>query len=161
MSSLLKENPLAKPPPDGTRSSVSIHTHPLHPMMVTFPIAYLLGALGSDVGFWWTGDAFWARASLWLLGAGLATGVAAALAGVGDFVLVKEIRRLTSSWSHFLMGVVVLAMAAPNWWMRVGDAAGSVVPWGLALSAATAAAVAGAGWMGAKLVFDHNVGHVD
>jgi uncharacterized membrane protein len=36
-----------------------------------------------------------------------------------------------------------------------------VLPWGLALSAVTAAAVGGAGWLGGKLVFDHNIGTAD
>jgi uncharacterized membrane protein len=154
----LATNPLAEPQPAATRSSVSLYTHPLHPMMVNFPIAYLLGALGSDLAFWWTADPFWARASLWLIGAGLAIGVAAALAGALDFLLVKEIRRFTASWSHFLMGVVLLGIAAANWWMRLADAEGSVLPWGVFLSTVSAAAVTVTGWLGAKLVFDHNVG---
>lgn len=158
MQDPLRHNPLAQPAPEATRSSLSLYSHPLHPMMVNFPIAFLLGGLASDVGYWWTGDAFWARMSLWLIGAGFFMGLAAAAAGAADFLLVKEIRRFTSSWSHFLLGILVLGVAAPNWWMRLADAEASVLPWGLFLSGVTAAAVGAAGWQGAKLVFDHNVG---
>jgi len=45
---------------------------------VTLPIGFLVGALLSDLAFEGTGDAFWARASIWLIGAGLAGGALAA-----------------------------------------------------------------------------------
>lgn len=157
----LASNPLATPPPDATRSALTLYSHPLHPMMVNFPVAYLLGGLATDLAFWWTADPFWARVSLWLIGAGFIMGAGAALFGMLDFLLVKEIRRFTAAWSHFLLGVVLLGIAAANWWMRLADAEGIIVPWGLFLSGVTAASVSAAAWMGAKLVFDHNVGTAD
>ena len=42
--------------------------------------------------------------------------------------------------------------------MRVVDATANVLPWGMLLSAATALALATAGWLGGRLVFEHNVG---
>lgn len=161
MPSPLSANPLAAPPPEATRSAMSVAGHPLHPMLVNFPIAYLMGALASDLAFWWTGDAFWARMSLWLIGAGFTMGAVAALFGMLDFFLVREIRRHTSSWSHFLAGVMLLALAAANWWMRLDDPLERLLPWGLFLSGVTALAVSGAGWLGGKLVFDHNIGTAD
>jgi len=35
----------------GVRSTASIAGHPLHPMLVPFPIAFLVGALASDLVF--------------------------------------------------------------------------------------------------------------
>lgn len=71
-------SPLATTPPQATRSAVAIASHPLHAIAVNFPIAYLTGGLASDLAFWWTGDPFWARVSLWLIGAGLVMGALAA-----------------------------------------------------------------------------------
>jgi uncharacterized membrane protein len=154
-------NPLAAPPPEATPSAASLAGHPLHPMLVNFPIAYLMGGLATDLAFWWSADPFWARMSFWLIGAGLAMGCLAALFGMLDFFLVKEIRRHTSSWSHFLSGVMLLALAASNWWLRIDDVQQDLLPWGLFLSAVSAAAVGSAGWLGGKLVFDHNIGTAD
>ena len=151
-------SPLATTPPSGTRSAVAIASHPLHAIAVNFPIAYLTGALATDLGFWWTGDLFWARVSLWLTGAGFFMGAIAAVFGTLEFLLVKEIREFVSSWSHFLAGITLLALAAANWWARVSDPAGAVLPWGLFLSFVTAAAIGWAGWLGGKLVFEHNIG---
>lgn len=154
-------SPLTAPPPEATRSAVAIASHPLHAIAVNFPIAYLSGALATDLAFWWTADPFWARVSLWLTGAGFFMGVIAAVFGTLEFVLVKEIRRFISSWSHFLAGVTLLGVASANWWLRVEDAAAAVLPWGLFLSGVTAAAIGWAGWLGGKLVFDHNIGTAD
>ena len=154
-------SPLATTPPQATRSAVAIASHHLHAIAVNFPIAYLTGGLASDLAFWWTGDPFWARVSLWLIGAGFFMGAIAALFGTLEFLLVKEIRHFVSSWSHFLAGITLLAIAAANWWTRLPDAAGAILPWGLFLSLVGAAGVGWAGWLGGKLVFDHNIGTAD
>ena len=158
---ITRTNPLAQRPPDSTRSSMAVGGHPIHPMLVNFPIAYLFGGLPSDLAFLLTGDPFWARMSLWLIGVGVLMALVAALFGTLDFLFVKEVRRHTSSWTHFLLGVTLIGIACANWWMRVPDAAAAVVPWGIFLSATTAVAVAATGWMGGKLVFEHNVGTSD
>lgn len=154
----MKKNPLLTRPPKSTPSFVALAGHPIHPMLVAFPIAYLLGALGSDLAFWWSGDPFWARVSLWIIGIGLLMGILAALAGVLDFMLVAEIRRHVTSWSHFLAAVTMLALTAANWWLRVPDPTQGLLPWGMFLSAVSAVALSFAGWLGGKLVFEHNVG---
>ena len=53
------------------RSTAQIAGHPIHPMLIPFPIACFVLALVSDLAFWRTSNDFWASASLWLLGAGL------------------------------------------------------------------------------------------
>jgi len=61
-------------------------------MMVTFPIAFLVGTLGSDIAFLLTNDDFWARASVWLLILGIMMGLIAALGGLIDFIALKSAR---------------------------------------------------------------------
>lgn len=157
----MMKTPLLTHPPKSTTSYVALAGHPIHPMLITFPIAYLLAGLAGDIGYWWTADPFWARLSLWAIGGGLLIGTLAALAGIMDFLLVKEIRRHVTTWSHFLMAVMMLAVAAANWWIRVPDAQAGVMPWGIVLSATTAVALGAAGWLGGKLVFEHKVGTGD
>lgn len=155
------KNPLLIRPPKSTRSVMALAEHPIHAMLVAFPIAYVLGGLASDAAFWWTGDLFWARVSLWIIGIGFATGVAAGLVGMMDFILVHEIRRHVSSWSHFLAAVMMLSLAAANWWLRVPDPAENVLPWGIFLSVITALSLSVVGWYGGKLVFEYKVGTGD
>ena len=51
-----------------TNSIVALVGHPLHVMMVHFPVAFVIATLGADVFYWWSGDAFWVRAGLWAAG---------------------------------------------------------------------------------------------
>lgn len=141
-----------------TPSTAAIARHPLHPMLVNFPIAFLTAALATDLAFWWRGDAFWAEASYWLLLAGLVMGVVAALAGLVDFLTVRDVRRHVSAWSHMLAGIMVLALAAANTQLRWADPVAAALPWGLLLSLATAVLVAVAGWIGGTLTFKHGIG---
>lgn len=150
--------PLVHRPPPGAPSRMRIGRHPIHAGLIHFPIAFLVGGLGCDAAFWWTGDAFWARAALWVIGAGALAGAAAATIGLLDFVLVREIRRFVSSWNHSLAGVTLVAVALTNWWLRVEDPVGSVLPWGIFLSALGSASVAATGYLGGKLVYEHAIG---
>ena len=52
---------------EDTQSRASVGGHPIHPMLVPFPIAFLIGGFASDLVFWSNGDPFWARAALWLV----------------------------------------------------------------------------------------------
>jgi uncharacterized membrane protein len=63
------------------KSTASIAGHPIHPMLVEFPIAFFVATFVCDLAFWRSGSSFWAEVSFWLLGAGL---VMAALAAGQD-----------------------------------------------------------------------------
>lgn len=144
-------------PTPGAPTLVAFARHPLHPMLVPFPIAFLLGALATDLAFWYTADAFWARTSLWLLGAGSVMGVVAGLAGTVELLWVKDIRRRPASWNHFVLAVILLATAIINWVMRLQDPVGSIMPTGLYLSVLGGVLVGAAGWLGGKLVFEEQI----
>ncbi len=81
----------------GIPSTVAIAGHPLHPLIVTFPIAFLTGAFATDLGYWLTSDPFWARASLWLIGAGSIAGLVAALTGMLDFLKIDRVQKHRAS----------------------------------------------------------------
>jgi FtsP/CotA-like multicopper oxidase with cupredoxin domain len=141
----------------GAPSRAAIAGHPLHAMLIPFPIAFLLGAFGADLAAWWTADPFWARAALWLTGAGVVTGGLAALFGLVDFLTIERARVHTVGWVHALAAGTTLALAAASWLLRLGDPV-AVPPLGLALSALTAAALAVTGWAGGDLPYRHLIG---
>ncbi|MCE3246343.1 MAG: hypothetical protein K0R41_168 [Geminicoccaceae bacterium] len=63
------------------QSTAQVAGHPLHPMLIPFPVAFLVATLVSDLIFWMTGNSGWSTASLNLLGAALIMAALAALAG--------------------------------------------------------------------------------
>jgi len=152
------KSPLLKPAPTSTHSAIAIAGHPIHAMMVSFPIAFVTGGLACDLAYWWTADAFWARMALWITGAAFVMGTLAGLVGTLDFLVVHKIRRHVASWSHFIAAVMLISLAAANWWQRVPDPEAAILPWGLFMSAVSALALGVTGWFGGKLVFHHNIG---
>lgn len=138
-------------------SAVAVVGHPIHVMMVHFPIAFVIATLGVDMLYWLSGDVFWVRAGLWSAGMAFWSGVAASIVGTGELLLVRGIRLLEASWSHAVAAMTLVAIAGANWGLRLVDT-DSILPHGLALSALASVMVGFAGWHGGKLVFDHGVG---
>lgn len=139
-------------------SRVAFRQHPIHPMLVVFPIAFLASVPAADLAFVLLHDARWAQLAFVLNLAGLATGLLAAAFGLGDFLLVREIRNHISAWSHAVVAVMLLALAAAGVWLRWPDPVRAVWPWGLLLSSVTGPVVAAAGWLGGTLSFRHGIG---
>lgn len=144
--------------PRGTRSAVAIARHPVHPMVVPFPIAFLLGVVATDAAYLFTQDGFWARASLWLTGAGAWLGIVAGIVGTLELLIIRDIRHRAAGWSHFVVAVMLLAVGFINWLSRLENPADAIRFGGLCLSLLGAALVAMAGWLGGELVFEHQVG---
>jgi uncharacterized membrane protein len=138
------------------KSTASIAGHPIHPMLTPFPIAFLVTAFATDIVFRSTGNAAWATASMWLLGAGVAMALAAALFGFTDFLGESRIRALSDAWKHMIGNLVVVVLALVNWYMRYRS--GGAVDYGIWLSLVTVLVLLFTGWKGGELVFRHGVG---
>lgn len=139
-------------------SRAAIRGHPLHPMLVPFPIAFLVGTFVSDLVFQATTNPFWATASFWLASAGLVMGLLAALLGLTDFLSRPAIRQLPAAWVHFLGNGLAMALTAINVALRYDNPALGVVPAGVTLSGLVVAILVVTGWLGGELVFRHRVG---
>lgn len=142
----------------GVPSTVAIMGHPIHPILVPFPIAFWVGALGSDLAYWWTADAFWAQVSLWLVGAGFITGAVAGLVGLFDFISIPRAREHRDGWIHAIGNGAALIIALVSWLTRLGDPTTAVVPVGLALSLLTVLIITITGWFGGELAYRHMIG---
>jgi uncharacterized membrane protein len=139
-------------------ATARIAGHPLHPMLVPIPITCFIGTLLSDIAYWRTAEMFWADMSAWLVSVGVVVGILAGLAGLVDFAANPAIRAQRPAWPHALGNTVVLVLATLNMLVHTRDAWTSVVPWGLALSAAVVLILAVTGWLGWSLVYRHRVG---
>jgi uncharacterized membrane protein len=139
-------------------STAAILGHPIHPMLVPFPLAFLVGVLLADLAYWGTADAFWARAALWLVGAGVVAGAVASVAGLIDFFTIQRAREHAMGWVHFLGNATALALSLVNWLLRVDEPAAAILPWGLVLSVVVAGILGVTGWAGGELSYRHRIG---
>jgi uncharacterized membrane protein len=144
----------------GVRSTAAINGHPLHPMVIPFPLASLVGALISDIVYATTNDAFWATASFWLLGFGIVTGLLAGLLGFIDFSTLPPARSRTG-WTHMIGNLAALAISAANFILRMSDPAAAIVPTGLVLSIVVGGILVITGWAGGELSYRHKIGVID
>lgn len=138
-------------------SAVALVGHPIHVMMVHFPIAFVIATFGVDVFYWWSGDTFWVRVGLWSAGIAFWTGVAASIVGTAELLLVPGIRALEASWSHAIAAMTLVAITGANWGLRLSYPE-TILPHGLALSGLASVMAGFTGWHGGKLVFDHGIG---
>ncbi|MGY4750445.1 DUF2231 domain-containing protein [Pannonibacter sp. Q-1] len=141
-----------------TDSKIAIAGHPIHAMLVTFPIAMCVSTLGADALYWWTGDLFWPRVAFWASGTGFLMGILAGIAGTAELLLVPGIRIRAASWTHFILAVMLLSILGANWGIRFGDPVQAVLPWGFLTSLLATGMTGMTGWHGGKLVFDYGLG---
>ena len=139
-------------------STAAIGGHPIHAALVPFPIVCFTLALLTDVAFWQTSNLMWQNFSAWLLFAGLVMGALAALAGAVDFLFRRSVRAQGPAWPHAIGNVIVLGLAFVNSLVHAGDGWTGVVPYGLALSAATVLVLFITVWLGRSMVYRHGVG---
>lgn len=121
--------------PENPRSTASVAGHPIHPMLIPFPIAFLVATLVCDLAFWRTGSGGWATASLYLLGAALVMAALAAIAGLTDFLGDARIRALSAAWHHMTGNVIIVLLSLWNWYRRYEMGEPAVAPIGLIISA--------------------------
>lgn len=143
---------------DAIHSRAAIAGHPLHPMLIHFPVAALTGLLPVDIAHLWTLDDFWWRAGLWLSGVGALGGWIASLFGLIDLITVRSIRLKITAWCHAILAVMMLSLASLNWLLRYQHQNGGMELWALYLSAITAGLIALAAYLGGRLVYEHAVG---
>jgi uncharacterized membrane protein len=145
----------------GLRSTASIGGHPIHAILVQFPIVCFVGAFITDIMYWRSTSFIWETFSVWLLTAGLVGAGLAAIAGLVDFVGDRRIRELRSAWIHALGNGLVIVLSVINVFVHSRDGYTAVVPTGIVLSGLVVLIMMITGWMGREMVYRHRVGVTD
>jgi uncharacterized membrane protein len=140
--------------------------HPIHQMLVVFPLGLLAMAVVFDLVAIGLGDGYWSEISYWMIAAGVVTGLLAAPFGFIDWLGIPSGTRAKRIGAvHGLGNVVVVLMFGLSWLMR-SDAAQAPEMLALALSFAGGGLALFTGWLGGELVDRLAVGvddgaHVD
>ena len=143
---------------DRPRSTVTIAGHPVHPMLVPFPIVCFIGALVTDIVYSRSTQIMWSTFSSWLLTVGLIIGGFAAVAGLVDYFSDARLRRSHVAIAHMLINITVWIIELFNAFVHARDGWTSVVPTGLTLSIIAVLLLAVSGWLGGTLVYKHGAG---
>lgn len=135
--------------------------HPIHQMLIVFPLGLLAMAVIFDIIAAVVGNAHWSEGAFWMIGAGVVTGPIAAPFGFVDWLAIPagtRARRIGAI--HGIGNVVVLLLFAGSWWLRSTPLAtpGAVA---LTLSFVGGGLALITGWLGGELVDRLAVGVYD
>lgn len=138
-------------------STAKIADHPIHPLLIPFPIVCFIGTLITDIVYTRNQDGGWATASHWLLAIGLGMAALAAVAGLTDYLGDDRVRRLGDALKHMLANVTAVVLEAVNLALRINnnDFINSAGVW---ISAVVVLILVYSGWKGGNLVYRHGVG---
>lgn len=140
-------------------SRVRVLGHPVHPMLVVFPLGLLVTAVVFDVIYLITGNASFAQVAFWDIAAGLVGAVVAALTGLLDWLIVpRESRARRIGMWHGLSNAVVVVLFALAWLYRLNEPTHAVEPLWLVIQLVAVSIGGVAGWLGGELVDRLGVG---
>ena len=133
---------------------VKILGHPIHPMLIVFPLGLLGTAVIFDLIAQFTGNQGLYGVSYWMIAAGLVGGLRAAVFGFLDWTGIRSNTRAKSvgMW-HGLGNLTIVVLFALSWWMRTADP--NRIPNGFAflLSLLGFGLSLVTGWLGGELVY--------
>ena len=137
-----------------TRASVA--EHPIHPMLIPFPIALWMFSLASDFIFLFGfGGAVWKDIALYTMVGGIIGGLAAAIPGYIDYRSLTDPVIVRVAQMHMIINVGLIIVFTINAGLRVINGPDGLFPVVLSLLGVTALAVSG--WLGGELVYVEGV----
>jgi uncharacterized membrane protein len=138
-------------------SRARIAGHPIHPMLVPFPIALWIFSLASDLiylfGF---GGPVWKDIALYTLVAGIAGSLAAAVPGYLDYRGITEPLTAKIAQRHLILNLSLVLLFSINMLLRLTLGLHATAP--IVLSVVGVAGLALSGWLGGELVYVRGVG---
>jgi uncharacterized membrane protein len=140
------------------RSTASIFGHPIHAMLVPFPVVCFVGTFVTDIVYSRTANLQWQYFSIWLLAAGLVFGGLAAVVGFVDYFGDRRVRRARPANWHMGLNLLAWLLSLLNAFVHSRDGWTAVVPEGLILSGIVVLLLLVSGWLGQSLVYRHGVG---
>jgi uncharacterized membrane protein len=129
---------------------------PIHNMLVSFSAAYFVGALVTDLAYWYVPDVLWERFSIWLITAGLVMAGLAAIAFVFDAASGRQIDQ--PAWPRVVGYTIAVLLSLTNAFVHSRDGYTAVVPLGLTLSAFVVVVLSLTAWLAMALPNRHRVG---
>jgi uncharacterized membrane protein/nitrite reductase/ring-hydroxylating ferredoxin subunit len=139
------------------RSKVHIKSHPLHPILVSFPIAFFIGALLSDaISFFRPNVLYWMMGNYLEL-AGIGFALLAAIPGIIDFftIVPPESSGKKRALLHGGLNILMVIIFSAIWFYRKGASSSHTVV--LCAEFAGAILLGITGWLGGTLVYRNQI----
>ena len=143
-------------------SRASIGGHPIHPMIIPFPIALFVFSFIADLIYLWRGNPVWKDyiAFYTMLG-GIIGGAAAAIPGLIDWATLTDKATIKVANWHARVNITTLVIFIASFYLRTASGTAWIpnmpmLPFILSIFGVIGLTIAG--WLGGQLVFAHGVG---
>jgi uncharacterized membrane protein/nitrite reductase/ring-hydroxylating ferredoxin subunit len=140
------------------RSKANIKGHPLHPILVSFPIVLFIGTFIVDIIFITTNDLFFEQLAKYLEAAGIISALLAAIPGIIDyyFTVPPESSAMKRATKHGLINITMLLIFTFALLIRRDQETSIFLVTGL--EATGVILLTTAGWLGGTLVIRNQIG---
>lgn len=142
-------------------SKASIAGHPIHPMLVAFPIGLWVTSFATDIWFYFYRNPSWLLVSKFMIAAGCLGALAAAVAGIIDWTGLKDREVVKIANWHARLNVAALIIFAISLYFRTragGDIVGNKLTIPFLLSFVGVILIGISGWLGGEMAYRHGVG---
>ena len=145
------------------KSKASIAGHPIHPMLIPFPLALWATSFVVDVLFYFLRHPTLLVIAKFMIAAGCIGAIAAAIPGIVDWLAIKngDVKKV-ANW-HARLNITALVVFAISLFLRLGSYSELVgrkltIPFLLSLVGVILISISG--WLGGELAFRYGVGQV-
>lgn len=136
-------------------SPASIARHPIHPMLIVFPIGLWIFSFACDLIYYFgSGTTVWNEVAFRAMAGGVIGALIAAVPGFIDFLSLTGKPRVVAA-THMAINLGLVVLFTINLFARTSGAPVESYP--IFLSLIGIAALGVSGWLGGQLVYVHSV----
>jgi uncharacterized membrane protein len=138
-------------------SPANIRNHPIHPMLIVFPIGLWVFSLICDFIYHaGSHNMFWKGVAFYTMLGGVIGALLAAVPGFIDYLSLRDRLAKRVATTHMVLNLIVLALFVFNLGIRFNGAPDNEV-FGVILSVIGIGLLTVSGWLGGSLVYVHGV----
>ncbi|HLY39493.1 MAG TPA: DUF2231 domain-containing protein [Candidatus Binatia bacterium] len=136
------------------RTPARIMDHPIHPMLIAFPIGLWVFSLAADITYRVGGDPIWLTMAYWTMLGGTIGALVAAVPGLVDYLSLAEPRAVRLGTVHLTLNLLIVGLFLASLVLRtLGNTTGlpfvlSIIGVGLLLVS---------GWFGWEMIYRQGV----
>jgi uncharacterized membrane protein len=133
----------------------SFKHHPIHPILIVFPIGLWVFSLVSDVIFMIAGNPVWKDVALYTLG-GIVGALLAAVPGFVDYFSMKDSHIKKIGTTHMILNLLAVVVFAGSFFLRLNGVNQYFLP--VLVSLIGVILISISGYLGGEMVYVHGVG---
>jgi uncharacterized membrane protein len=137
-------------------SPASIAKHPIHPMLIVFPIGLWIFSFVCDLIYLLgQGNILWNDLAFYTMAGGIIGALLAAIPGLIDLLSISDSTVKKIGVTHMILNLTAVVVFAVDLWLRTIRVPGDKLPFILSIIGVILIGISG--WLGGEMVYVHGV----